>query len=556
MSFKPWKQPLLAAALVAGTTAATAQTSNNTQTLIQHERYNEARAALGQGSTPETAFELGRIYQFRDKPDSAAYYFNKASGTSPFGQVAAGRALLAKGQVAPADAQFDAAAKATKNKDARILTLIAQAYGESDDVKNIDKALTFINNAQTANKGKDDPALMVARGMTYLHTDQGGGEAMNSFDRATAANPSYAPAYYEKGVLNVRARNFNEARTNLNKAVELDPSYAPAYRELADMYYYAGQYDQALSSFQKFASLSEKSTRTDEQYASFLYLTKKYPEALTAVNKVLESDPNNITMNRLKAYLLYETNDYAGAAAAIDAYMKLVPAGKIIPEDYSYQGRILARAGRPDEGIAILKKAITSTTDPTKIRDLQNDLATAYITKKDYGSAIGLYKSEIASNPDKSDLIDVFRLASAYDNAKQYPQADSVYNVILTAKPTYAPGVLARARTNSNMDPDSKKGLAKPYYERYIELSKADGADPAKFHSGLIEANYYLGVNELQQNNNKAGASTYFQQVLAIDPSNKDATNALSVINAKPRATSTKRTTTTTKRTTAPAKKK
>ena len=549
MSFKPWKQPLLAAAaLAAGTTAATAQTSNTTQSLIQHERYNEARASLSKGTTPETAFELGRIYQFRDMPDSAAYYFNKSGGTTPFGQVAAGRALLAKGQIAPADAQFDAAAKATKNKDAKILTMIAQAYGESDDVKSIDKALTFINSAQTANKGKDDPALMVARGLVYLHTDQGGGEAMNSFERATTANPSYAPAYYEKGVLNIRARNFNEARTNLNKVVELDPSYAPAYRELADMYYYAGQYDQALSSFQKFVSLSEKSSRTDAQYASFLYLTKKYPEALAAVNSVLQSDPNNLTMNRLKAYLLYETNDYAGAATAIDTYMKLAPADKVLPEDFSYQGRILARAGRADEGITVLKKAISTTTDPAKKAELQDALATAYGTKKDYASAIGIYKSKIAANPDKTDLTGVFRLASAYDNAKHYAQADSVYNVILTAKPTYAPGVLARARTNSNLDPDSKKGLAKTYYERYIELSKAEGADPTKFRSGLIEANYYLGVNELQQKNNKAGASTYFQQVLAIDPTNKDASNALSVINAKPRATSTKRTTTVVKK--------
>ncbi len=546
MSFKPWKQPLLAAAaLAAGTTAATAQTSN-TETLIQHERYNEARASLGQGGTPENAFELGRIYQFRDMPDSAAYYFNKASGTTPFGQVAAGRALLAKGQIAPADAQFDAAAKATKNKDARILTMIAQAYGETDDVKNIDKALTFVNNAQTANKGKDDPTLMVARGEVYLHTDQGGGEAMNSFDRATTANPSYAPAYYEKGVLNVRARNFNEARTNLNKAVELDPSYAPAYRELADMYYYAGQYDQALSSFQKFVSLSEKSPRTDAQYASFLYLTKKYPEALTAVNGVLKSDPNNLTMNRLKTYLLYETGDYAGAGAAMETYMKLVPAGKILPEDYVYQARILTRTGHASEGIAILQKAIAAAPDPAKKAELENDLASALIASKDYSGAIGLIKKKIAANPDKSDLVDVFRLASAYDNAKKYTQADSVYNVILTAKPTYAPGVLARARTNNNLDPESKKGLAKPYYERYIELSKAEGADPTKFRSGLIEANYYLGVYALQVKGDKAGASTYFQQVLAVDPSNKDASNALSIINAKPRAATTKRTTTTT----------
>ncbi|AMJ64413.1 tetratricopeptide repeat protein [Hymenobacter sp. PAMC 26628] len=548
MSFKPWKQPLLAAAaLAAGTTAATAQT-NNVQTLIQHERYNEARAALSQGSTPENAFELGRIYQFRDMPDSAAFYFNKASGSSPFGQVAAGRALLAKGQIAPADAQFDAAAKATKNKDAKVLTMIAQAYAEADGVKTVDKAVTFVNSAQTANKGKVDPTLMLARGEMYMNTEQGGGEAMNSFDQAIAANPSFAPAYYEKGVLNVRARNYNEARTNLNKAVELDPSYAPAYRELADMYYYAGQYDQALSTFQKYVGLSEKSPRTDAQYASFLYLTKKYPEALTAVNGALQSDPNNLTMNRLKPYLLYETSDYAGAATAMDSYMKLVPAGKILPEDYVYQARILTRSGHPDEGIAILQKAIASAPDPAKKAELEGDLASALLAKKDYNRAIGLIKKKINANPDKSDLVDVFRLASAYDNAKKYTQADSVYNVILTAKPTYGPGVLARARTNNNLDPDSKKGLAKPYYERYIELSKAEGADPAKFRNGLIESNYYLGVYDLQVKNDKAGASTYFQQVMAIDPANKEAKNALDIINAKPRTTTTKKTTTTVKK--------
>lgn len=544
MSFKPWKQPLFAAAaLVAGTTAATAQT-NNVQTLIQHERYNEAKVALGQGSTPENAFELGRIYQFRDMPDSAAFYFNKASGSSPFGQVAAGRALLAKGQIAPAGAEFDAAAKATKNKDAKVLTMIAQAYAEADDVKNVDKAVTFVNSAQVANKGKVDPVLMLARGEMYMNTEQGGGEAMNSFDQAIAANPSYAPAYYEKGVLNVRARNYNEARTNLNKVVELDPSYAPAYRELADMYYYAGQYDQALSTFQKYVELSEKSPRTNAQYASFLYLTKKYPEALTAVNTALQSDPRNLTMNRLKAYLLYETNDYAGAATAMDSYMKLVPAGKILPEDYVYQARILTKSGHADEAIAILQKAIAATPDPAKKSELENDLASAYIGKKDYADAIGLIKKKIAANPDKSDLVDVFRLASAYDNAKKYTQADSVYGVILTAKPTYGPGVLARARTNNNLDPDSKKGLAKPYYEHYVELSKAEGADPAKFRNGLIESNYYLGVYELQVKNNKAGASTYFQQVLVVDPANKEAKNALDIINTKPRTTTTKKTTT------------
>ena len=540
MSFKPWKQPLLAAfALVAGTTAATAQNIQTAQRAIELGRYNEARAMLRPGSSPETAFELGRLYQMRDLPDSAAFYFNKAAGTTPFGQVAAGRALLAKGQIAPAEAQFDAAAKATKNKDAKVLTMIAQAYGEAD-IKEMGKAMTYISAAQAANK-KDEPSLMVAQGDVYLHSDKGGGDAMSSFDRAITANPSYAQAYYKKGVLDVRSRNFNAARESLNKAVELDPSYAPAYRELADMYYLAGQYDLALGSIQKYIGLAEKSPATDAQYAAFLYKSKKYPEALTEVNKVLQAEPNNFTMTRLRPYLLYETGDFAGAATAMDSYMKSAPADKIIPEDYSYQGRILARAGRADEGIAVLNKAIGMSTDAENTKNLQRDLATAYTTKKDYANAARIY-AQLAKS---GDLTDQFRLATVYSVGKQYTRADSVYNIINTAKPTYAPAYLSRAKANAGLDPEAKQGLAKPHYDKYIELSKAEGADPTKFREGLVEAYGYLGVYNFQKGD-KAAALANFQQVLALDPENKGAASNISILQAKPRTTTTAKKTTTT----------
>ncbi|SFQ39524.1 tetratricopeptide repeat protein [Hymenobacter arizonensis] len=541
MSFKPWKQPLLVAiAMVAGTTAATAQNVQSAQRAIELGRYNEARAALRPGSSPEAAYELGRLYAKREMPDSAAFYFNRASGTSPFGQVAAGRALLAKGEVGPAEAQFDAAVKATKNKDAKLLTMIAQAYGESN-IKNTGKVQTYINAAQTLNK-KDEPALMVARGDVYLQSDQGGGEAMSSYDRAINANPSYAQAYYKKGALNVRSRNYNAARESLNKAIELDPSYAPAHRELADMYYYAGQYDLALESFQKYIGLAEKSPATDAQYASFLYLTKKYPESLAEVNKVLQSDPNNLTMNRLRPYLLYETGDFAGAGTAMDTYMKLAPADKIISEDYAYQAKIMSKTGRGPEAIGMIKQIIAK--DPSKACDFQNDLASIYANQKDYKGAVSVYKYKLTSC--NGDLTDQFRLATAYTGNKQFTQADSVYNIILTARPTYAPGYLARAQVNSNLDPEAKKGLAKPYYEKYIELSKAEGADPTKFKEGVVEANGYLGVYNFQKGD-KSAALNYFEQVLVLDPGNKGAANNISILKAKPSAAAPRK---------APAKKK
>ena len=521
MSFKPWK-PLLLTAIVlgAGATAATAQDIAAAQKAIELARYNEARSLLRNASSPEANYELGRLYQMRDLNDSAAMYFNKAAGTTPFGQVAAGRAALVKGQNDAAATSFDAAVKATKSKDAKVLTMIAQAYGESD-VKNIDKALTYVNAAQTVNK-KDEPALMVARGQIYLLTDQGGGEAMTSFDRATMADPNYAQAYYEKGVLNVRSRNATDAVKNLEKAIELQPKYAPAYKELAEMYYYAGQYPKALSTFEEFRKVAEPSMNTKIEYASFLYLTKKYPEALVEVNTVLAAEPNNVTMNRLKAYTMYETSDYAGAATAMDNYLRIAPADKIIADDYAYQSRILSKLNKPEESLVAINKAI-ELAPASKKPDFEAEKTKIQLKKGDYSSAL----SALEETARKGDLADQYRLAAAYASAKQYPRADSVFNIINTAKADYAPAYIARAKVNVYMDPDASKGSAKPYYEKYIELGSAD---PTKYKAGLVESYDYLGAYSAQKKD-KAAAKENFEKAIAIDPTDDFAVKSLKILN-------------------------
>jgi len=529
MNFKPWKLSLLVALSVSGS-AAFAQTTS-AQKSIELERYNEARAALlKQGQSADASFELGRLYQLRDMPDSAAYYFNRVPLNPKDGMslVAAGRAALAQGKTTEAEIQFDNAVKLTKGKDAKVLTMIAQAYAESD-VKDVTKALSYVDAAQKANKGKDDVALMIARGDIYLKQETGGGEAMSSYERATLANPNDALSYYRKGQLNVRSRNYNDARTAFEKALSLDPSYAPAQRDLAEMYFYAGKYDDALSGFQKYMAAAEKTPDTDAKYASFLFLTKKYPEALVEIDKVLARDPKNLTMNRLRAYSLYETGKNDEAIAVMDNFMKVTPADKVLKEDNVYYAKMLSKSGKGSQGITLLEKAVAA--DPTN-GDLHKDLAQAYIANKEYPKAIEQYNLRMKGG--KGDLADNVLLARAYELNKQYPQADSLYNVVIVARPTYVPGYLMRARTNTYLDPTSKQGTAKPFYEKYIEVASAN--DAAKYKDGLIEANNYLGSYYLFTKSDKTAALPYYQQVLTLDPGNKDATLAVNEITGKGKA--------------------
>ncbi|MBC6608537.1 tetratricopeptide repeat protein [Hymenobacter sp. BT188] len=530
MNFKPWKLSFLVALSVSGSTAF-AQSAQTAQKSLELERYSEARAALlRQGQSPEAMYELGRLYQMREMPDSAAFYFSKITpnADSPMSLVAAGRAALAKGNEAEAANQFDKAVKATKKKEAfNTLKMIAQAYAESD-VKDTAKAIAYVNAAQAANKGKDDLGLMIARGDIYQKSENGGGEAMGSYDRALIVDPNSVMANYRKGQLYVRSRNFNEARTSFEKAISLDPNFAPAYRDLAEMYYFAKQYDLALSTFQKYMSIAEKTPSTNAKYASFLYLTGKYPEALTEIQNVLKTDPNNLTMNRLLAYSLYENKQNDLALPAMEKYMKMAPANKIIPEDNVYYGKMLMGAGRTDEGVAIIEKAIQA--NPDKAGDLQNDLAQAYIAKKDYAKAIATYQAKIAAQGDKPELADQIYLARAYEQNKQFAEADKLYSAVATARPTYVPVYLMRARANFGLDPDSKQGTAKPHYEKFIEVAKAN--DPTKYKEGLVEANKYLGYYYYQKGE-KATSLPYWKEVIALDPNDTQASTAITEITKR-----------------------
>ncbi|HEX8349393.1 MAG TPA: tetratricopeptide repeat protein, partial [Hymenobacter sp.] len=379
---------------------------------------------------------------------------------------------------------------------------------------------------QKANKGKDDPSLMIARGDIYQKTDAGGGEAMNSYERATMADPNNVLAFFKKGELNVRSRNYNEARTNFEKAVSLDPNYAPAYRDMAEMYYFANQYDLALTTFQKYLGLAEKSPKTDAEYAAFLFLTKKYPEALSEIQKVLQQDPNNVAMNRLQAYTLFETGQNDQALAAMDKYMKMVTPDKLIKDDNVYYGRMLSKAGRDDEALAVLTKAVQA--DPKNATAIQAELASVYAHKKDYSNAVTSFKASMGAGAPA--LTDMVLLGKYYELNKQYEKADSLYGAVLTARPTYAPGYLMRASANANLDPTQEKGLAKPYYEKYVELAKAD---PTRYKAGLVEAYDYLGSYYYLQKKDKATALPIYQQMLALDPENVKAKTAIGAINAR-----------------------
>lgn len=538
-----WKYIILMAVAMP-TTAALAQSGDAGRRAVDLERYQQAKSIyksqLNDKRQADNAyFALGDIYLRTDKPDSAAYYFNQGiskNSKSYINHVGLGKIEFEKGNQAAAEQHFEQALKRRGKKDSYVLAMIGEAYVEAPNATEaqLNKGIGYLK--QSLERESNNPVANVILGDAYLKLKKGGGEAMSAYDRAIQLDDKYAKAYLRRGQLYTSSRNFPEAETAFKRAVEIDPNFAPVYRDLGELYYFAGQYDQALSTFKKYVDMAEQTPETQAKYASFLFLTKNYDQTLQVAEQVLQQDPGNTVMNRLRAYSYMELGQPDTALQAMEQYLQKVDQNKLIAQDYEYYGRILAKNNQPEKAVENLQKALEM--DSTKV-ELYQELANAYASNGKYDQAIEvLNKKRETIKPSNADFYymgniymmageDMTKANDAQKASEYFKQADETYANVVKDNPTYAYAYLWRARANASQDPETEQGLAKPYYEEFINQT-ANEKD--KYKQDLIEANSYLGYYYYLKGD-RANATKYWTEVTTLDPGNEQAATALSEIN-------------------------
>jgi tetratricopeptide (TPR) repeat protein len=110
------------------------------------------------------------------------------------------------------------------------------------------------------------------------------------------------------------------------------------------------------------------------------------------------------------------------------------------------------------------------------------------------------------------------RIGRAYYNGEKYKTADSVFSSVTVKSPGYIPAYLWIANTYTKLDPDTKLGLAKPKFERVIEVSKADSVKNASaMMDALTYLSYYYMIND---NFNKS--KDYYNRMINLDANSKE----------------------------------
>jgi tetratricopeptide (TPR) repeat protein len=288
-----------------------------------------------------------------------------------------------------------------------------------------------------------------------------------------------------------------------------------------------------------------------------LFNNKQYQDAINEGETLLKGGYKNLYISRLLGYAYAEvatkadTSIYSKGLRAINDFFEMAgPTFKYLPSDYKYKGVLLSKTGKDSLGVVELTKGIA--IDSVANCELWGNVAQIWVKAKNYPKAIAAFeKKRTCPSPKAWTAQDNFELGRAYyfaGNSKMkeatsikeakaraakeaeampfYVKADSSFARLTTSSPTFPAGYFWRGRSSSQIDPTSEKGLAKPYYEKGLELSKPE-EKTTTYKSNVIEAYEYLGYYHFAIAKDDAKAKEYFELLKAIDPTNDKANKFL-----------------------------
>ena len=425
---------------------------------------------------------------------------------------------------APNVAELAKTAYKKNKKDAAALIKVARAFYEQKDTAN---AILFANYANEAGKPKYQyaPAYLLLGDIEATYgTD--GGKAAGFYNQAITFDPKN-PEGYKKWAMVYRKISPSQA------AKKLQDMKANCPNEDVDgftghMYMLVNDEKNAYESYKK-ADISKLDKAYLNEYVRASYFTGHFDDALKAAEAGLKLEPRNPTFNRLAMFSNYELKNYDAAKAYIHKYFNETDSAKFSEYDHFYTALIYQALEDKENMYAQYDKALELVNDSSMIKRhaILKSVSDSYLKDQQFENAIKYYQDYLACKPDlNSD--DHEGLAKIYS---KYADADEARKAELVAKAVEAYHVMGEkfpiqkiyaayqcATMNNKLDKTGEKGLAKPEYQKVVELLEGK-ADRDNSENTMLKYSYhYLMSNAFLYGKNKALAKEYADKILAIDP--------------------------------------
>ena len=418
--------------------------------------------------------------------------------------------------------------KANK-KDATALAELGRVYFEAE---NNEEAQKYADMAIKADKSSSAGYLL--KGDIARRADEGG-EAAMWYETATMQAPQ-DPTPYIRYARVYQKVDPDGAVAMLEKLRQVKPDY-PVDAAAGYMYSDARKYDKAIEYYDKVSDVTKLEDYILYDYASTAYAMGDSKKALKLAEAGSRTYPDYSSFNRLAFYSNNKLKDYNNALVYADKLFNKKDTLKFIANDYQFYGDVQYNLGNTEKAIDAYKKAQELAPERVEVYKFISDV---YVKNKDLGKAVTNYNKYLellGSNANANHyrgLADIYvdNIDGVSDAEKNslLQKADNVYADI-ASKFDYAKDYAAyqRALIHYQMNPDMKKGEAKPYYEEYIRLVEDKAEKSASEKNKLATSYQYLAVYYIQ-NDNVALAKEHANKLLEYRP---DDETAQQIINLK-----------------------
>lgn len=475
-------------------------------------------------------YYLGQL-AIREKNNAQAEkYFNEgiaADANNPYNYVGLGYLALQNGDKKAAEKYFKEAENKSK-KDASVLVEIARSYYDVDPVlykKEYEKKIADAQKKDIANTDSYilqgdmliDQAYQTGDSKLY-------GQAAAKYDLATSYDATSSPAYVKYATMYIDTHNPQYAVQKLEELLANNPTSALGQRELANAYYESGMFRKAAEQYGKYVKNPNHFKEDEDQYAFLLYYDERFQDGYDYSTSLLAENPGNFTAQRFQfmnaAQLDSMKDNLLPMAESLLAAHKSNPENVFAPIDYNLISLELAKDGRLDDGVALVKEGIAKYPDNI---GLYKQLSTVYLEGNQLDNAADAYIDYIGKIGDEAGYVDYLTvcLYSYYagatgDNAAYLDKAEEYANKAMQDRPDmYKPykvlGDIAIARAT---DDDAKASAGVPMYEQGVVVLEENN-DP-RYADDAKKMYKYLGTFYYKKDNAKA--KDYFNRLIAIDP--------------------------------------
>lgn len=419
-------------------------------------------------------------------------------------------------------------------KNPEMLVAIGQAFLDAKDPVNATKYAEM-----AAARDKKFAKAYILMGDIAVTQDDGG-KAAEMYQQAKYWDPKDPEGYFKYANI-LRGRSPQEAVNNLNDLRSQRPDIA--VDALAGrIYYNSNMLDKAIEYYGKV----DKTKMEDvdiTNYAMASWMHQDREKSLELAKYGLTRDARKAAWNRLAFYNLTDMERTDEALQYADALFNRSDSAKISGFDYTYYGTALKDAKQYDRAVEMFHKALEANKDnKDQVNMTHKNLSDAYIANDDFENGTKYYDLYLQGK-EKPTAYDIAGLASIYQKMGADLTGQAQIDAFMKADATYAKlgetypeqidyANFMRARLAGAMDPESEKGLAKPFYQAIVDHLGNAATRDAGDNQRLIEAYRYLG-SYYYLNNDTPTSIANFKKILEIAPDDEAAKTALEALGVK-----------------------